>query len=483
MARIAYIAGNNILVDARVLKYIDSAVGAGHEVRGFGSDTTKPARVEHYNGVDLDIHGRDADVSPRIPKWDEAPHRVVLRWRYSYPWQLESASTQLHSWQRRARRASGAQKLVRTAHVRLAGAWVRVAGAWSKPWLRADNAGIDDPGLKMAEVMPFVADPNFDGESEFTVYDGAEEYLGPRIDAFEPDIIHAHDVHLLGVAVRAAQRARAQGRKVTLVYDAHEYVKGQTHLPARYRAGLIAMENALMGDVDKVITVSERLADYLVADFGLAERPQVVMNVTEPEEPPAGFVTVRETLDVGDAPIMAYSGNVNLMRGVDTAIEALPEMPGVHLAVLTQPTNRTMPRYLALARDLGVEDRVHQLPFVNARHVSPFLSDATIGVSPLQRTPNHDVAITNKFCEYIHARLPILTSDTPAQADLVTQYGIGAVHVAGDRESFAREASELIAHADEARAHLAAHPELNEIFTWARQAQQFLDLYDALTAA
>ncbi|WP_062077110.1 glycosyltransferase family 4 protein [Demequina globuliformis] len=482
MARIAYIAGNNILVDARVLKYIDSAVGAGHEVRGFGSDTTQPARVEHYKGVELDVHGRDSDVSPRIPRWDEAPHRVVLRWRYTYPWQLETASTQLHSWQRRARRARGIQKVVRTAHVRLAGAWVRVAGSWSKPWLRADNAGVDDPSLKMAEVMPFIDSPDFDGEDEFTVYDGAESYLGPRIDAFEPDIIHAHDVHLLGIAVRAAKRARARGRRVTLIYDAHEYVKGQTHLPPRYRAGLIAMENALMGDVDEVITVSDRLADYLIADFKLSRRPRVVMNVTEPEPPPSDLGTVREKLEIGDAPLMAYSGNVNLMRGLDTAIAALPALPGTHLVVLTQANNRTMPRYMTLARELGVDDRVHQLPFVNARHVSPFLHDATIGISPLQRTPNHDVAITNKFCEYIHARLPILTSDTPAQADLVRRYDIGAVHVAGDSESFATQAAELMRRAHEVRQRLDNDRELNETFTWHRQAQEFLELYEEVAA-
>jgi len=48
------------------------------------------------------------------------------------------------------------------------------------------------------------------------------------------------------------------------------------------------------------------------------------------------------------------------------------------------------------------------------------------------RAPNHDIAVTNKFCECLAAGLPIATSDTPARATLVRELGPGAEYMAGD---------------------------------------------------
>jgi glycosyltransferase involved in cell wall biosynthesis len=49
--------------------------------------------------------------------------------------------------------------------------------------------------------------------------------------------------------------------------------------------------------------------------------------------------------------------------------------------------------------------------------------------------PNHDIAVTNKFCEYLAAGLPIVTSDTLARATLVRELGLGVVYTAGDPHS------------------------------------------------
>lgn len=51
------------------------------------------------------------------------------------------------------------------------------------------------------------------------------------------------------------------------------------------------------------------------------------------------------------------------------------------------------------------------------------------------RAPNHDIAVTNKFCEYLAAGLPIVTSDTLARATLVRELGLGVVYTAGDPHS------------------------------------------------
>ena len=48
--------------------------------------------------------------------------------------------------------------------------------------------------------------------------------FGDLIDRLEPDVVHAHDMHVIGVAARAAGRAKLRGKHLKVVYDAHEYV-------------------------------------------------------------------------------------------------------------------------------------------------------------------------------------------------------------------------------------------------------------------
>ena len=53
-----------------------------------------------------------------------------------------------------------------------------------------------------------------------------ERALAPVIDQLRPDVLHAHDMQVVGIASAAAERARSAGRTVPWIYDAHEFVPG-----------------------------------------------------------------------------------------------------------------------------------------------------------------------------------------------------------------------------------------------------------------
>ena len=93
-------------------------------------------------------------------------------------------------------------------------------------------------------------------------------------------------------------------------------------------------------------------------------------------------------------------------------VEALPQLAGVHVAFVTaKPTSKFVVGLMELAAALGVRDRVHLLPYVAPGQVVGYLADADVGVLPLHRNLNHDIALATKFYEYSHARLPIVASD------------------------------------------------------------------------
>jgi glycosyltransferase involved in cell wall biosynthesis len=87
------------------------------------------------------------------------------------------------------------------------------------------------------------------------------------------------------------------------------------------------------------------------------------------------------------------------------------------------------------------------------------------------------VALTNKFCEYVAAGLPIVTSDTPVQAQLVRELGLGTVHLANDVPDFVRAVEEALADHARLADRIRGDEKLRHRFSWAAQAEVVRDVY------
>jgi glycosyltransferase involved in cell wall biosynthesis len=155
-------------------------------------------------------------------------------------------------------------------------------------------------------------------------------------------------------------------------------------------------------------------------------------------------------------------------------------LTGVHLVVVVSRPNKATHALEYIAEGLGVRDRLHFAPYVDAELVPRYIASATIGVSPLLHAPNHDMAITNKFCEYIAAGIPIVTSDTQAQAELVRGLDLGAVHRANDVADCARAIAEVLDRLPELRRRIADDEKLQHRFSWAAQAETIREIYAEL---
>jgi hypothetical protein len=149
-----------------------------------------------------------------------------------------------------------------------------------------------------------------------------------RATALEPDVIHAHDFRAIGVAVRAKWRAQAAGRRVGVVYDAHE------HVPGLIRNKEFVLSNdahvaEYIPHVDAVVTVSSQLADELKRHYRLQTIPSVVLNVPMADvDPPWPVPDIRERLGLAaDVPLIVHSGSIAPERGIGLVVRALPHIP------------------------------------------------------------------------------------------------------------------------------------------------------------
>ncbi|MEU9513416.1 glycosyltransferase family 4 protein [Micromonospora sp. NPDC048169] len=311
-----------------------------------------------------------------------------------------------------------------------------------------------------------------------------ERAAGPVVDELRPDLIHAHDFRMLGVAARAVERARAAGRDTKLVWDAHEWLPGARPRRdnARWLPAHLGYVREYVGAADAVVTVSDTLADLLVRDHALPERPTVVLNAPVTATPDEDAPDLRERCGLPpDTPLLVYSGAMAAQRGVDTVVEALPLLPGVHLAlVVADPAAPYVRQVVARAARLGVGDRVHVLPYVPHRQLVAFLATADVGLIPLHHWPNHEIALITKFFEYAHARLPIVVSDVRTMAETVRATGQGEVFRARDAADLARAVRAVLA--DPARYRAAYEGEDSPLpgWTWEAQAERLDTLYRRL---
>lgn len=310
------------------------------------------------------------------------------------------------------------------------------------------------------------------------------------LDELEPDLIHAHDFHTVGIAARAAARLRARGRQVKWIYDAHEYVAGTRggatlRLRLRHRF-FVGQEREYAPLADAVVTVSDPIAERLERDLALSPAPTVVANVppSATDLPPT---SLRQAAGVdATTPVVVYSGSCAPQRGVRTVVEAMAHLAASDgpakdavLVLVASDEDRHVASLRALARDRGIEDRLRTVPFVSPDAVPGYLAEADVGVTPLLHRPNHQLSLNTKYAEYVHARLPIVTSDVRTMAAFTRAQGIGEVFAAGDPADCA-QAIERVLTDPKRYSDTYSDGQLVAMLSWERQEEVLGDLYARL---
>jgi glycogen(starch) synthase len=312
--------------------------------------------------------------------------------------------------------------------------------------------------------------------------------FGPVIDELEPDLIHANDFRMLAVGARAATRAKAAGRPVKLLWDVHEFLPGMRPWVQhpRWRPAMRALEREFAPYADAVTTVSDELVDMLIEEHGLQKRPDVILNapiVRDWATTRSAVADIRAVCGLSpETPLIVYSGLAAHKRGLDTMIDGLAKLEGVHVAlVINNPELRYVRELVARAEALGVRDRLHLKPYVPIDEIVPYLSTADIGAIPVHHWPNHQISLGTKFFEYSHARLPILVSDVRSMAAKVRETGQGEVFVAEDLDDYVRAVKKLLADPERYR-KAYDQPGLLDTWTWEHQAHELDHIYSRLLA-
>ena len=489
---------NGVNGDSRVQKEARSAAEAGWDVTLLG---LSPDREEHA----WTLGPAKVRLLPMPTSLAKRPHEFRRHWiiaPLAYPPTGVGARREqaVRAWKadlrvRRAGKPDGVSGLGLDAQwfaARALGRWVSIRRRQAKKWRRVRKQ-LTTPSDRLYTWFwqKALGDRSW-RRIEPSLWDW-ELAFGPVVDKLQPDLIHVNDFRMIGVGARAKIRAKARGRDVKLVWDAHEFLAGMHPWKenARWRPGHIAHEREYVPYVDAAVTVSEDVAGLLQQAHGLADRPVVVLNAPAVEHAPeeltdglrvdAPTADLRAMCDVGpDVPLLVYCGTGRPQRGLGTMVEALPQQPGVHVALVTN--NHHGPYMTGLvdrARELGVLDRVHVLSYVPHWQVVPMLSAADAGIIPIHHWPNHEIALITKFFEYSQARLPVVVSDVRTMAATVRATGQGEVFKAEDVADYIRAVRAVL---DDPERYRSAYdkPDLLDGWTWESQAKVLNSVYRRL---
>ena len=295
--------------------------------------------------------------------------------------------------------------------------------------------------------------------------------VGVRLAA---DVYHAHDLNTLDAGVRCARRTGAQ-----LVYDAHEMHSARAGMGSARRRWSTRRERALVRQADAVLTVSPSIARHLRS---LPGSPEVTVVRNVPERPePGPALDLRAALQVPEAlRVVLYEGTVQRHRGIEELMAAVALVDGCVLVVIGHGDHRRVLEDEVARTGRGAIVRF--LGPVPHHEMVRWCASADVGTACIKNVSmSYFYALPNKVFEYLMAGLPVVVSDFPDMAEVVTRYDVGAVCDPADPRSIATALRAVLDDPDANERYRRNAGRAAEECNWAVEQQILMGMYAALS--
>lgn len=288
-----------------------------------------------------------------------------------------------------------------------------------------------------------------------------------EIADWKPDAIHVHDMAALYLGYKLSKRLN-----VPFVFDSHEL---ETHrsppLPKFQQRQVHRLEQRCLPKAAAVTTVGQEISKYLASAYKITP-PRVIYNAPAkaPKPMPGRWAQqaqghssaeLRSDLNLApEVPLLAYTGNIAINRGIEQTIEALAYINAqraddfaafgpLHLALVGRCQPAVQDGLEQKIKDAGLDGHVHFQPPVPASDVSRYISSATVSVIPIIPVAlSYEYAMPNKLFEAMIARLPILGSRLTEMSQTLEQFHLGESFAHGNAQDFADKLHVILSHRD-----------------------------------
>jgi glycosyltransferase involved in cell wall biosynthesis len=287
------------------------------------------------------------------------------------------------------------------------------------------------------------------------------------------DIVHVDGFATFGKSdINVVHYVHSEWLRAPVLWDeAFKSARGFYHVI--YTLANAWLERGAFRRTRSVVAVSTTVGAELVRLGVRAQTVHVIPNGCDTPVP-APLPIDRAALGIpADCFLLLFAGDLQTARkNLDTLLEALVLVPGVHLAVAGELRSR---RYPAKCEALGLSDRVH------------FISFRKDDLPEVMATA--DAFVMASFYEPFGL---VILEAMAAGTAVITSRTVGASSLVGDAGTVLADAKDPVALAGVIR-HLAAHPDTavrmgaagREIAlgrTWQRMADSYIDIYRTIAA-
>jgi glycosyltransferase involved in cell wall biosynthesis len=214
--------------------------------------------------------------------------------------------------------------------------------------------------------------------------------------------------------------------KTVLVYDAHEYF---TEVPEIQNKPTVKriwqwIEHHSLPKVDHFYTVNQSIADLYQKKTAIPVK--VVRNISDSKAFSLQYSKAELGLPENKNIVIIQGAGINIDRGAEEAVEAIKLVEGAVLIFVGDGDVIPSLKHKVNAENLS--DKVLFFPKQPYEKLMNYTLHADVGLS-LDKASNlnYQLALPNKLFDFIHAGIPIISSNLIEIKKIITAYEIGLI--------------------------------------------------------
>ena len=264
-------------------------------------------------------------------------------------------------------------------------------------------------------------------------------------------------------------------RRKKLVFDSHEMFPEVPEIVGRNMVKKVwtRIENLFFPKLKNCYTVCQSIADVYNQRYGI--NMQVIRNISiyKPAE------NQEKRLHVPDKKILLYQGAVNVGRGIEWTIDAMPYIDNAIFYVAGD--GDILQQLQSYVAEKQLNDKVIFLGRIPFEELHAYTVSADLGISLLENKGlNYYYSLPNRIFDFMHAQVPIIATDFPEIHKVVAGSGTGVL--------IDNHAPEPLAHAIQAAlTEWEDKPEKSAVFdaackqyNWETEEKKLLMIFETL---
>lgn len=180
------------------------------------------------------------------------------------------------------------------------------------------------------------------------------------------------------------------------------------------------IEDIIFPHIKHGYTVCQSIADYYKKRYGI--NLGVVRNIPNKK----AYEGRNKKLDYGDKKIILYQGAVNIGRGIEWIIDAMPLIDNAVFVIIGNGDIKAeMERKV---QEMQLNDRVFFLGHMPFDKLSEYTRSADLGVCLLKNQGlSYYFSLPNRVFDYMQQHVPLLATDFPEIANILRTHGTGVL--------------------------------------------------------